>query len=266
MKIAILGAGNLGGAIARGLAKGSIFKEDEIIVTARSQQTLDALKEANPKFYATNDNTEAVKGADVIVLAVKPWLLSSVISQIRHSVDFEKQIIISVVAGVSFDDLQTMISYEYPVTPIMFRVIPNTAVAIRQSMTLISSRNATREQEEKIKSFFDELGKAVIIEERMMDAGSALCSCGIAFAMRYMKANIDGAVEMGFYAQEAREMIAQTLKGAAEILLQDGSMPDEEIYKVSTPGGMTIKGLNEMDAKGFSAAMISGLKATLRKG
>ena len=137
MKIAILGAGNLGGAIARGLAKGSIFKEDEIRVTARSQKTWDALKESNPNFYATNDNAEAVDGADVVVLAVKPWLLSSVIGQIRHTLDFEKQLIISVVAGVSFEELQLMLDIEGPVAPVMFRVIPNTAIALGESMTLI---------------------------------------------------------------------------------------------------------------------------------
>ena len=103
-----------------------------------------------------------------------------------------------------------------------------------------------------------------IIEERLMGAGTALCSCGIAYAFKYVKASVDGAVEMGFYPQKAKEMVCQTLLGAVELLMKNDSMPDEEIYKVTTPGGITIKGLNEMEANGFSTSVIKGLKASVK--
>lgn len=264
MKITIIGAGNMGGAIARGLAKNAVFRENEITVTARSQKTLDTLKEAFPGLNVTNDNAEAVKGADVVMLAVKPWLLESVISQIRRNLDFSKQMIVSVVAAVTFDDLQRMLSGEDTCNPVMFRIIPNTAIAIGESMTLIAAHNASDEQEQQIKSFFDKLGKAILIEERLMGAGTALCSCGIAYALKYVKAAIDGGVELGFYPEQAKEMIAQTVKGAVELLMANESMPDQEIYKVTTPGGITIQGLNEMEAQGFSAAVVKGLKASVK--
>ena len=262
MKITIIGAGNMGGAIARGLAKGNIFKESDITVTARTQKTLDCIHSFNPQLNVTLDNVQAVKGADLVVLAVKPWLLDSVISHIRTALDLSSQIIISVVAGVSFADLKDMLCKDQEYDPVMFRVIPNTAISIGESMSLIAESNATDEQVALVKSVLDELGKTAIIEEKQMGAATALCSCGIAYAFRYIKASIDGAVEMGLYPRAAKDMVVQTLRGAADLLDKNDSMPDEETYKVTTPGGITIKGLNEMEACGFTNAVVKGLKAS----
>ncbi|MGL4292961.1 MAG: pyrroline-5-carboxylate reductase [Bacteroidales bacterium] len=264
MKITIIGAGNMGGAIARGLAKNEVFKENEITVTARSQRTLDELKKDFPGFYATNDNTEAVKDADVIVLAVKPWMLESVVVQIRRFLDFTKQRIISVVAGVTFDELQRLLTTDESCNPVLFRVIPNTAVAIGESMTIISERNATEEQLVHVRTSFEKLGKVVVVDEALIGAATALCSCGTAYAFKYIKASMDAAVEMGFYPAEACRMISQTVLGAAKLLLENGTLPEEEIYKVTTPGGITIKGLNAMEAEGFNHAVIQGVKASVR--
>lgn len=270
MKITIIGAGNMGGAIARGLAQGSVFRENDITVTARSQKRLDELKIANPAFNVTNDNAEAVKGADIVVLAIKPWLLESVVMQIRASLDLQKQLIISVVAGVTFDDMVRMLTNDddrdgdAAGNPMLCRVIPNTAIAIRESMTLIASFNTTDEQDTLVKQIFDEMGKTILIEERLMGAGTALCSCGIAYVFKYIQASMDAAIELGFNADQAREMVAQTVKGGADVLLQNATMPQAEIYKVTTPGGITIKGLNEMDDAGFAAAVRRGIKASVK--
>lgn len=263
MKITIIGAGNMGGAIARGLAKGSVFREQDITVTARSQETLDSLKLLNPGFCLTKDNAEAVKNADLVVLAIKPWLIKSVIDQIRPNLN--QQMLLSVVAGVTFEDLQNMIDPMCVCQPVIFRVIPNTAIAIGQSMTLIAANRANDQQRALVKSIFDELGESIYLDESLMGAGTALCSCGIAFAFKYMKASIDGGVELGFYPEQAKQMIAQTMKGAIELLNANGTMPDEEIYKVTTPGGITIRGLNEMDARGFSTAVIGGLRISVKR-
>lgn len=262
MQIAIIGAGNMGGAIARGLAKGSIFKEEEIRVTARSRQTLEKLQASNPGFTVSTSNPEAIKDADIIVLAVKPWLLDSVLRELRPHLDSEKQMLVSVVAAVTFDDLQEMLGEDKGGTLTIFRVIPNTAIAVEQSMTLIASRNASSEQEAKITAIFDELGKSLLIEERLMAPGTALCSCGIAYAFKYIKANIDGGVELGFYPEQVKKMILQTMRGAVALMEANQSMPEEEIYRVTTPGGITIKGINELDANGFSTAIVRALKAS----
>lgn len=270
MKITIIGAGNMGGAIARGLAQGSIFQESDITVTARSQKRLDELKAGNPSFNVTNDNPEAVKGADIVVLAIKPWLLESVIEEILDSLDLKKQLIVSVVVGVTFDDLVRMLtndeeSHEEAMgNPMLYRVIPNTAIAIRESMTLISSFNTTEEQDAMVKQLFDEMGKTIFVEERLMGAGTALCSCGIAYVFKYIQAAMDAAIELGFNAEQAREMVTQTVKGGADVLLDNGALPQAEIYKVTTPGGITIKGLNAMDDAGFASAVRKGIKASVK--
>ena len=185
MKISIIGGGNMGGAIARGLSQSSIVAPSEITVSNRGEEKLNELKSFNPSIHTTTDNKEAVKDADVIILAVKPWILDSVAYDIREVLDFPRQIIVSVVAGITLERLSELFSSE-DAAPAIFRVIPNTAVSIRQSMTLISPYNAVPEQIDYIRSLFDSLGKSLLIEENLMTAGTALCSCGTAFVMRYM--------------------------------------------------------------------------------
>jgi pyrroline-5-carboxylate reductase len=262
MKITIIGAGNMGGAIARGLAAGGgSFRPEEITVTARTETTLDKIRQFHPAIHTTTDNAVAVQGADFVVLAVKPWLLPGVLQVIREHLDLARQVIISVAAGISFEELRAMLGG----APALFRVIPNTAIAIGQSVTLIAQENATEEQSAQVQKIFDELGIGILIEERLMGAGTAVTSCGIAYALQYIKAAIQGAIELGLYPQTARKMICQTLRGAADLLEHNDSMPDTEIYKVCTPGGITIKGLNEMAARGFDAAVIEGLKRAAGK-
>ena len=262
MKITIIGAGNMGGAIARGLASGSLVKAEDITVTAHTQATLDRLKADVPALNTTLDNVAAAKGADIIMLAIKPWLIKDIINEIKPSLDLSRQMIVSIVAGIPFDDLKVMLGNE---DAVMFRVIPNTAISIKMSPTLMCCCNADAAQTEYVKSLFDELGQAFVIEERLMAAGTAVTSCGIAYAFEYIKAAIQGAIELGLYPKVAKAMIDQTVAGAAALLEANGTMPDTEIYKVCTPGGITIKGLNEMSALGFDHAVISGLKKAAGK-
>lgn len=262
MKITIIGAGNMGGAIARGLASGSIVKAEDITVTAHTQATLDKLSADIPSINTTLDNVKAAEGADLIMLAIKPWLIKDIINQIKPSLDLSKQMIVSIVAGVSFDDMKVMLGDD---NATMFRVIPNTAISIKMSPTLMCCCNASQGQVEYVKSLFDELGEAFILEERLMAAGTAITSCGIAYAFQYIKAAIQAAIELGMYPKVAKSMIDQTVAGAAALLEANGTMPDAEIYKVCTPGGITIKGLNEMAALGFDHAVISGLKKAAGK-
>ena len=186
MKIAIIGCGNMGGAIAAGLAQGDIVKPADIVCTAKSAATLQKIKERIPALGATQDNCEAIKGADVIMLAVKPWLLEAVIGEIKDCIDYARQTVVSVAAGVSFEQMKSWLCKDGNV-PAMFRVIPNTAIAIKSSMTFVSSCNATAGQEATILSLFEELGCAMLVDESQLAAGTALASCGIAYAMRYIR-------------------------------------------------------------------------------
>lgn len=262
MKITVIGGGNMGGAIARGLTQGTLVKAENITVSDLNQNALESLKAFNDKINITSDSKKAIDDADIIVVALKPWLMEPVLEQLKSEIDYEKQIIVSIAAGITFDQLNEFLKKDDCYDPVLFRVIPNTAISILESMTIMASCNATNEQENLIKSIFDELGKSIIVDEKMMGAGTALASCGTAYALRYVRAAMEGGVEMGFYPDAAKEIVAQTVKGAVELLLANGSHPEVEIDKVTTPGGITIKGLNEMEHAGFTSAVIRGLKAS----
>ena len=260
MKITIIGAGNIGGAIARGLAKGHMFKASDITCTAQSDTTLEKMRNTNPDFVLSLDNVEAVKGADIIVIAVKPWRVEEIIDQIKGILDYDKQIIVSVAAGITFDLLNIYLTKntgfdDCLTTPTIFRIMPNTAIEVLSSMTFVAARNASKEQTDLIINIFNELGNAMLVEERLMSAGTALASSGI-------RAAIEGGVELGFYPKQAQEIVVHTVKGAVDLLLENKSNPETEIDKVTTPGGITIKGLNEMELSGFTSSVIRGLKAS----
>jgi len=258
LQIAIIGAGNMGGAIARGLSKGKLIQSKNIRVSDVSQANLDAIKSFASEVTISTSNREIVKNADIIVLAVKPWLVDIISEEIENIVDFKKQQIVSIAAGVDFAQLAKLFNSEATI----FRVIPNTAIDVLQSVSTISSFNASKEQEELIVALFAELGKAFLVPETQLNAFMSLSSCGIAYAFRYIRAATEGAVEMGIYPNVAKEVVIQTLRGAIELLVANGTHPEVEIDKVTTPGGITIKGLNEMEAQGFTNAVVKGLKAS----
>ncbi len=263
MRIAIIGCGNMGGAIARGLSADKDFlAQNKIAVSNRSQSKLDILKSEYPQIEVSTDNKAVAKGADIVIIAVKPWLVDSVLAEMKQALT-ENQIYVSVAAGITFSHLQELLPFGMTASP-MFRAIPNTAVSIGESMTVIAKSNASKEQVDLVFGLFSKLGKTVEVEERLMAAASSLCSCGIAYALRYVRAAMEGGVELGLYPQVAKEIVAQTMKGAADLLLTNNLHPEEEIDKVTTPGGITIKGLNKMEECGFTRAVIEGLKASAK--
>lgn len=264
MNITIIGGGNMGGAIALGLAQRNSPNAMRITVSDKNEETLETLRKFNTGLYTLTDNVSAVKNADIVILAVKPWIAESVIAEIRGKMDFTRQWFVSVVSGLNFEQLSGMLDVHGETKPVLFRVIPNTAIRIGESMTVIASCNAAKEQQSLVLGIFGGLGKVMPIEERFMAAATSLGSCGTAFAMRYVRAAMEAGVEMGLYSHEAQEIVAQALKGAAELLLAGGSHPETEIDKVTTPGGSTIKGLNAMEEAGFSNAVIKGHKAVIK--
>ena len=263
MKISIIGCGNMGGAIAAGLASDHVFASNNTISASnRTTPKLDKLRERHPNVETTTVNSESALGADIIIVAVKPWLIDAVASDILPAVR-DNQIIVSVVAGVPIEHLREIFSTPSG-TPTIFRAIPNTAISIGESMTVIAHNGASEEQVDTVVDIFARLGKASVIEERLMGAATALCSCGTAYALRYVRAAVEGAVELGLYPHQAQEIVAQTVKGAVMLLDKNGTHPEAEIDRVTTPGGITIKGLNRMEACGFTNAVVEGLKASVK--
>ena len=256
MKIAIIGAGNMGGSIARGLAKGSLIDDSDIIVSNPSAGKLEKLKKEFPGISITNSNVEAATGADIVILAVKPWFMESVMRELKLK---SKQILISVAAGISFEELA-----HYVVAPemAMFRLIPNTAISELESMTLVAARNTNDEQDKFILRLFSEMGTVMLIPEDKIAAATALASCGIAYVLKYVQAAMQAGIEMGLRPKDAMQMIAQSLKGAAALIQNNDTHPSVEIDKVTTPGGITIKGINELEHNGFTSAIIKAMKAS----
>ena len=185
-------------------------------------------------------------------------IVEAVIDEIRGTLDYERQSVVSVAAGIPFERLLRYFTKDAEVRPALFRVIPNIAIEVSSSMTFVASCNATPEQEKVVVDIFNQLGMAM----ELMMAGTALASSGIAFALRYIRAASEGGVELGFYPDQAKEIVLKTVKGAVDLLLTHGSNPETEIDKVTTPGGITIRGLNKMEEEGFTSAVIKGLKAS----
>ncbi len=257
-KITIIGGGNLGLAIALGLVKSGDILPENITITRRHIESIQFLTEKG--LSITSNNIEAASKADIILLAIKPYQIAAVLAEIQPVLT-ENQLLISVVSSVSMVDIAEIVKVKMPI----FRAMPNTAIAIQQSMTCISYLNTTNEQNEKVLAIFKQLGEAIVIDEDLMEAATVLGACGTAYAMRYIRANIQGGIEIGFSAHIARLIAAQTVKGAAELLLQNGTHPESEIDKVTTPKGCTIAGLNEMEHQGFSSSLIRGLVASYQK-
>jgi len=257
--IAIIGGGNLGGAIAEGLLSSHYIKPASLTVTRRKTERINYLKEMGVD--VTADNNAAVRGKSVVIVAVKPYKIAEVLKSLADDLAVDRPIVVSVVTGVDLADMQKWLPNDVP----LFRAMPNTAIAIGQSMTCMSTNNGTEAQIETVSGLFNQLGKTVLIDDELMEAATVQAACGIAYAMRFIRAATQGGIEIGFDAQTAALIASQTVKGAAELLITRGHHPEAEIDKVTTPQGCTIVGLNEMEFRGFSSALIRGIKASYDK-
>lgn len=247
--------------MADGFIKSGAVKPADISVANPTAQKLKhfALQGAS----VTTDNKTAAEGADIVVIAVKPWLVEQVVNELKPVLNYTRQTIITVAAGISGSQFTAWLKKDDTV-PQTFIVIPNTAIAVLASMTFIVPVNATTDTTAIVKALFDNVGQTMVTDERHLSAGMTLASCGIAYAMRYVRAAAEGGVELGFKADMAKDIVLQTMKGAVELLQANGNHPEAEIDKVCTPGGLTIRGLNEMEHAGFTSAVIRGLKAAAK--
>lgn len=265
MKIAIIGAGNMGGALARGLAKGSTIPTSSIYVSNPSTPKIEALKAEFPEINISTDNCAVAKAADMIVLAVKPWKVEAVVEELKPHIDYSRQAVASMVGGLNIAQLSVWLDKGDDTLPATYLIMPNTAIATMSSMTFITSARSTATMDSLLLEIFNKLGKAMLIEESAMPAATSLASCGIAYALRYIRAAMEGGVELGIRADEAKHIVMQTLRGAADLLESNNTHPEAEIDRVTTPGGLTIKGLNVMEAAGFTHSVIEGLRASTKR-
>lgn len=248
----------MGGAIVVGLLKSGFVKAGDIYVSDRKESLIQEMKQQG--VHASDNNLLTARQADVVIVAVKPYHIEHVLEEIKPALDPGK-ILISIVAGVGIDELDKMAGSNIPI----FRVMPNTAIALQESLTCISANGNSAAHRDYVVELFNKLGKTIEIPEELMAAATVLSSCGIAYALRYIRAAMQGGIEIGFGAEMAQFITAQTVKGATELILQTGHHPEREIDKVTTPRGVTITGLNEMEHKGFSSSLIQGVLASYKK-
>ena len=254
MKIAIIGGGNMGASIAAGIAAAGVVAPQRITVSHLKKGL--TLPEG---IMLTRDNAQAVSGADLIIAAVKPWLMEQVLREIAPHIDPAAQAVASVAAGIDFAQMERWLGTP---SPVLFRIVPNTAVEIARGVTFIARKGAGDRFRGEVRSIFEALGSVYEVEERQIRAVTALSSCAIAYALRYIDASAQGGRLLGIEESEALKIVMDTVEGAVCLLKAHGSTPQQEIERVTTPGGITLRGLDAMEKGGFSAAVISGLKAS----
>lgn len=257
--IAIIGGGNLGASIAEGIIASGFVEANQIAITKRNINTLQHLTEKGVQ--VGTDNQAAIANAKYVLLAVKPFQIKEIVEALKPYLKAEQHTIISVATGIWIKDLEDLLGSNFAI----LRAMPNTAISIQQSMTCICANEKANKAVHFVAALFDQLGKTIVIDEKLMDAATVLGACGTAYALRYIRANIQGGIEIGFSAAQASLIAAQTVKGAADLLLTKNTHPEQEIDKVTTPKGCTIAGLNEMEHQGFSSSLIRGLTSSYRK-
>lgn len=258
-KVSIIGCGNIGLSLLQGLLKENLIPAKNITVTRRNIQELSYLEDKGVKL--TNDNVAAISDSNLIVIAVKPYNIVGVLEEIRAYLNPEKHILISVTAGTSIGQIQDVIGTSMPV----FRAMPNISASVGKSVSCICHNAAGANDVESVKFLFDNFGTTMTIDEELMQSATILGACGIAYVLRFIRAMIQGGIQIGFDAKTASAIVNQTVKGAAELLIERKEHPEFEIDKVTTPKGCTIVGLNEMEHNGFSSSLIKGIVASYEK-
>ena len=251
-KIAIIGCGNLGLSILNGLLAQGVSASN-IVVTKRNTQSLEHLQ--NSGVRVSSNNEDAIQQSEIIIVALKPYTILEVLKDVQHALNPDSHVIVSLATGISIDQLQSAINSPTPI----FRAMPNTGADVGMSMTCICTNSEDSEKHQLIMECFAGIGETIQIDESLMDSATVLGACGIAFVLRFMRAMIQGGIQIGFDSKTASNIVYHTVQGAAQLLIQNGQHPEYEIDKVTTPKGCTIAGLNEMEHNGMSSALIKGI-------
>jgi pyrroline-5-carboxylate reductase len=258
-KVSIIGCGNIGLSILQGLLKREAIPAKNITATRRNIEELDCLKGSGVQLIS--DNIRAVEESELIIIAVKPYNIVNVLEELKDHFSPGRNILISITAGTTIEKIKGVIGSAVPV----FRAMPNISASVGKSVTCICHDGANSEDIESVKLLFNMIGTTMIIEEELMESATILGACGVAYVLRFIRAMIQGGIQIGFDAATASAIVNQTVKGAAELLIERHQHPEFEIDKVTTPKGCTIVGLNEMEHNGFSSSLIKGLVASFER-
>jgi len=256
-KIGIVGCGNLGASILEGIHE--IYPDCQIYASKRDLTTVPA--DLFKKGTFTDNNALLLQESEIIILALKPYTILNFLKEHSNLIDPSKHTVISVATGILISEISEVL----PENTGVYRAMPNTATSVNESITAIASSTDSLNRKDNVSQLFESLGEVVFIEENLMESATILGACGVAYVLRFMRAMIQGGIEVGFDASTATKIVGQTMKGASELIIQNDSHPEAEIDKVTTPRGCTIVGLNEMEHAGFSSALIKGIVTSFER-
>ena len=259
-KIAVIGAGKLGEALIAGMMDAGIVKKDQFIATAAHRERLDIIRK-KLGVKVTLSNGEAVRKAQLVLLCVKPQAVEEVLRQLADDLTPE-HVLISVAASVSIRFMENILAKPIPV----IRAMPNTPCLIKQGMTAVAAgTHATIAQVQPAKRMFDAIGRCIILDEKHMDAVTALSASGPAFVYTIIESFIEGGVKVGLPRDAATLMAAQMVHGAANMVLQTGEHPAKLKDVVTTPAGCTVDGLLELEEGGLRVTLIKAVDRATRR-
>jgi pyrroline-5-carboxylate reductase len=259
-KIAFLGAGNMAEALVAGIVKGKLSEPEFLLATDISPTRLEVLKDRY-QIQVGAQNLDAVLWADVIILCVKPQVVNEVLTEIQSGLS-EKQLVISVAAGVPIKGIQDKIGQTIP----LVRAMPNTPAVIQEGVTALAGCNGLSLEQLKVaEGLFESVGKVVVVDESLMDAVTGLSGSGPAYVFLAIEALIDGGVRVGLPRNIAHILAVQTVLGAAKMVSETGEHPALLKDRVTSPGGTTIAGLQRLEEGGLRATLIEAVEAATHR-
>lgn len=256
--VLVVGAGNIGGAMALGIARGG----HEVVLYNRTSSRLDAFR-GKENIYCVSDLKAAfVRNPGLVLMCTEGPAVLEILAEVAADIRRCGAVIGSCAAAPTIAQIKQAVAAEISVAKVV-RVLPNIAAQQGHSVNLIASENVGGSLLDVILRLIAPTGEPVQIPEQLFPAAMSLSSCGLAFALRYVRATVEAGVELGLSPADATRISAATIAGAAA-MLASGEHPEALVDKVTTPGGLTIRGLNAMEEKGFSAAVMAGVRAAAK--
>jgi len=259
-RIGVIGTGNMGVALIKGLIHSQSSLPENIICTDIREKRLNNVKEEFG-VITKNNNTDVVKESEIVIYAVKPQIMASVLTETAPVLDGSK-LIISIAAGVPLAAIESCLHGELRI----IRVMPNVATSVlRGASAITAGRHALSNDLILAKAIFDSVGESIIIEEALMDAVTGLSGSGPAYIFLIVDAMADAGVKMGLSRDDALFLSSQTILGAAKLLIETNEHPGKLKDSVTSPGGTAITGLHTLEAGGIRTTLINAVEAATKR-
>lgn len=258
--IGFIGSGNMARAMVEGMIKSSLIIPENIIASSKTKATIEKM-DTKYGIKTTLDNKEVAKVSDFLIIAVKPYMYEEVLKEIKGEIKADA-IIIAIAAGISMGYMERLLGKE----ELIVKAMPNTPAMVGEGMTALSfSKSIKEESKEEIIKIFNSFGKSEIIDENLMDSFTSIAGSSPAYVYMMIEAMADGGVQQGIPRPQAYRMAAQTVLGAAKMVLETGLHPGELKDNVCSPGGTTIDAVAKLEEKGFRSAIIEAMNTCGKK-